>query len=256
MSARSAAKLRVAAQVFGISQREYQRQRAAGVLPGVRELESMGVFDDAELRAAGIEPLPPAAPRVSRARPRDLAGQNARANARARALGYPSKDAMYAARRAGRPTPDDIRAGGANFARLPNGNVWVRVDYSSPRAKAKADALVARALAAMPTPNVDVRVTVGFGTGLYRQLGQVPATELENGLTLFLADQLISYVPQIGGGGGGVGMERPKNSPEVVAWLQARAQDPMEADTSLFDDVNEVQLTFVPASGGGASDDF
>lgn len=256
MSARSAAKLRAAAQVFGVSQREYRRQSAAGVLPKIRELDRMGVFADDELRSAGIEPLPPKPARVSRARPRDLAGQNARANLRAQALGYPNKDAMYAARRAGRPTPADIKSGGANFARLPNGNVWVRVDYSSERAKLRADELVARALAAMPAGAVDVRVTVGFSDGTFRQLGAVPADALAGGLSLFLADQLISYVPQAGGGGGGVGTPRPRSSPEIVAWLQQRAQDPMEADTSLFDDVREVQLTFVPGVAGGGDDAF
>lgn len=264
MSARSVAKLRLAAQILGVSQREYTRGRAAGTYPGLRQLESFGVFEDAELRANGLEPLPPKASR-SRGAQRDFRGQNQRANDRARALGYRSKDDLAARRRAGNPTPADVKAGGATWQRQPGGRLWLRVPFDDGAAQERAERTLDKLLATMPAGTF-VSVTVGFTDGTFRQITSgngVPIYELAPGLALFLADLLADY-----NGRSGTGGEKKADTPDMMrrlARIEAGlingqpAPDDEPDDTDPFDfleEVAEVQLTFHPPTGRPQDDDF
>lgn len=266
MNPRSAAKLKLAAQIFGISQREYQRGRAAKVYPGLRELESFGVFADENLRAEGLPVLPPAAPRKNASRGRDFAGQNRRANERARALGYRSKDDMAKRRREGRPTPADVAAGGGNFQRLPGGRLWLRLKYETGRDIDRAEALLAQVLPTVPAGAM-VAVLVGFVDGTYRNLTSasgVPADQLAGGLFEFLADLLAQAAA--GGAPDGTGAPKKAETPKLAQTVQTLAggggRDPddeegqsMDDGPDLLDEVREVQLTFIPPVAG-LFDDF
>jgi hypothetical protein len=267
---RSAAKLRLAAQIYGISQRDYTRGRAAGVYPGLRELESFGLFTDENLRSEGLPVLPPAAPRRNASRGRDFAGQNRRANERARALGYRSKDDQAKRRRDGNPTPADVAQGGGNFQRLPAGRLWLRLKYESGRDIDRAQALLERVLPTVPA-GARVAVLVGFVDGSYRNLTSsagVPADQLEGGLLEFIADLLAG-----GGAGmaGGTGAPKDPMTPRLRQWMERLAAkgdeearrrlaeedgDAVDDDgPDLLDEVQEIQLTFIPPVAG-ISDDF
>lgn len=264
MNPRSAAKLRLAAQIFGISQRDYVRGRAAKTYPGLRQLESFGVFTDENLRAKGLPVLPPAAPRKNASRGRDFAGQNRRANERARAKGYKSKDDMARRRREGNPTPADLADGGANFQRLPGGRLWLRLKYESGRDIDRAEALLAQVLPTVPAGAM-VAVLVGFVDGTYRNLTSaagVPADQLEGGLLEFIAELLA----QAAGGGApdGTGAPKKAETPKLAQTAQtlAGARDPddeegqsMDDGPDLLDEVREIQLTFIPPVAG-MTDDF
>jgi len=266
MNPRSAAKLKLAAQIFGISQREYTKGRAAGVYPGLRELESFGVFADDNLRAEGLPVLPAAPPRKNASRGRDFAGQNRRANERARALGYRGKDDQARRRREGRPTPADVAQGGGNFQRLPGGRLWLRLKYDTGRDIDRAEQLLAQVLPTVPA-GARVAVLVGFVDGSYRNLTSasgVPADQLEGGLLEFLADLLA----QAAGGGApdGTGAPKKAETPKLAQTAQTlaggRERDPddeegqsMDDGPDLLDEVREVQLTFIPPVAG-MTDDF
>lgn len=262
MNPRSAAKLKIAAQVYGISVREYQRGRKAKVYPGLRELESFGLFADDNLRAEGLPVLPAAPPRKNASRGRDFAGQNRRANERARALGYRSKDDQAKRRREGRPTPADVAQGGGNFQRLPGGRLWLRLKYDTGRDIDRAEQLLAQVLPTVPA-GARVAVLVGFVDGSYRNLTSaagVPADALAGGLLEFLADLLA----QAAGGGApdGTGAPKKAETPKLAQTAQTLAggrsdddEEDQDDGPDLLDEVREVQLTFIPPVAG-MTDDF
>lgn len=192
-------------------------------------------------------------------KPRDYAGQNRRANERARALGYRGKDDMYKRRREGNPTPADIKAGGADWARLPGERIWLRVPFNDAKRQQRGEQLIAKLLPTLP-PGTDVAIVVQFDDGSYRNLGTEPAETLAGGLALFVAGALTTYGPGAGFGGTGAPKDDTPLTGMKVAALENQLED--EADSSLFDLVTEVQLTFEPAAAPrpgfrpGGIDDF
>ena len=110
-------------------------------------------------------------------KPRDYAGQNRRANERARALGYRGKDDAYKRRREGNPTPADIKAGGADWARLPGDRIWLRVPFNDAKRQQRGEQLIAKLLPTLP-PGTEVAIVVQFDDGSYRNLGTEPAEAL------------------------------------------------------------------------------
>lgn len=192
-------------------------------------------------------------------KPRDYAGQNRRANERARALGYRGKDDAYKRRRDGNPTAADIDAGGADWARLPGDQIWLRVPFTDDKRRQRGEQLIAKLLPTLP-PGTIVKIQVQFDDGAYRQLTPADATDLSGGLALFIAGELTTYGPGAGFGGTGAAKD---DTPETAARVAALA-DSLEddADSSLFDLVTEVQLTFMPAAAQlpgfrpGGIDDF
>jgi hypothetical protein len=182
--------------------------------------------------------------------PRDFAGQNRRANERARALGYRGKDDAYKRRREGLPTPADIKAGGADWTKLPGGKLWVRVDFTNAKKHLKADRLVAALLPTLPI-GATVAVLVRFDDGSYRQLTSatgVPVSELAGGLALLVSDLLDQ---QGGTGGTGTGAPKKIDTPLTAQKVQEiSGQLEEDADSSMFDLVEEVQLTITPPAAG------
>ncbi len=252
MSLTSRLRLRAAAAVYGVSQREYQRQRAAKIVPGLRELESYGVFEPGTLAELGLEPIPTAGRARARA-PRDLAGQNARANARARALGYTSKDDQYARRRRGNPTAADLQPdrGGATWARLTRGRIFVRVNM---RDDVKRDAGEQRIDAITPTlpPDTMVTITVRLSTGDWLTItptGGIAATELEQrGLTYTVAWLMAGW--NAGTSSGGTGAGKNRKTPDLPAGAPGGDGEP---DYSLFESVELAQVTFSTGADAAAA---
>ena len=179
---------------------------------------------------------------------RDVAGQNARANAKARALGYRSKDDLYRRRKVGNPTADDIKTGGAIWRTLPGGRLWIRLMLGDEELRSKAEIALADILLVLPD-TARVAATVHIASGEYYRLSRgdgVPISELDNGLAYYLAEQLVSHgsdttVQPANDGNAGVGAPKRKRTPDIPADAGGGNED-----YDLYDSIQYADLVFTP----------